>query len=96
MSEEPLGYFGVIKNAVPQPLPDTHRVKWQPISEYDRRSNVLFRASTIEGPVEAFGCWRDDFGAYCEIFGCEIVPLTFEPEMFSYLSDQLAFALAVI
>ena len=93
---EQLGYFGVVQNARPEPLPDHMKVHFQPILEYDGKSNVMFRADTLDGRVEAFGCWREDLQAYCEIFGCEIVPLTFEPEMFSYLSDELAFALAVI
>lgn len=93
---EQLGYFGVVMNALPVPLPETHRVKWQPIAEYDCRSNVLFSATTLEGQLEAFGCWHDDFQGYCEVFGCEIVPLAWSPESFSYLSDELAFALAVI
>lgn len=90
-------YFEVIRNgAIPVPMPDHMKVNFQPIAEYDRVSNVMFRTVVDGEKIEAFGCWREDFGAYCEFFGCEVVPLTFEPESFSYLSDELAFALAVI
>lgn len=89
MGEE---YFGIIKNARPEPLPAHMKLSWQPIEEYDRTSSVLFRS----GSVQAFGKWEDGFGTYVEIFETEITPLTFEPCEFSYVSYELAFALVVM